>query len=72
MISAALRGRRSRMRDVPFRLRGGSWNNNSNNCRSAHRNDNQPGNNHNNNGLRVVVGASTLIFQNWWEGFHRA
>lgn len=35
--------------------RGGSWNNNSNNCRSANRNNNDPGNTNNNIGFRVVL-----------------
>ena len=38
-------------------MRGGSWNNNPNNARSANRNYNNPTNANNNNGLRVVVGA---------------
>jgi formylglycine-generating enzyme required for sulfatase activity len=41
-------------------VRGGSWNNNSNNCRAANRNRNAPGDNNNNNGLRVVLVAQTL------------
>ncbi|MBM3992512.1 MAG: hypothetical protein FJ298_16155, partial [Planctomycetes bacterium] len=36
-------------------IRGGSWNNNSNNCRSAIRNNNDPGNTNNNIGFRVVL-----------------
>ena len=35
-------------------LRGGSWNNNPRNCRSATRNHNQPDNANNNVGFRVV------------------
>ena len=35
-------------------LRGGSWNNNPNNCRSANRNNNNPDNRNNNIGFRVV------------------
>jgi len=38
-------------------LRGGSFNNNAANVRSANRNNNQPDNRNNNNGFRV---ASTL------------
>ena len=34
-------------------LRGGNWNNNMQNCRSANRNNN-PSNNNNNNGFRVA------------------
>ncbi|HOX40303.1 MAG TPA: hypothetical protein PL033_20145 [Candidatus Brocadiia bacterium] len=36
-------------------LRGGSWNNNANNTRSANRNNNNPTNTNNNNGFRVVA-----------------
>ncbi|WP_408648718.1 SUMF1/EgtB/PvdO family nonheme iron enzyme [Tumidithrix elongata] len=36
-------------------LRGGSWNNTSNNCRSANRNRNDADNRNNNIGFRVVV-----------------
>lgn len=43
---------------APFRvLRGGSWNNNPRNLRSANRNRNNPTNRNNNNGFRL---ASTL------------
>ena len=35
-------------------IRGGSWNNNAFNCRSAYRNNNDPTNRNNNNGFRVV------------------
>ena len=35
-------------------LRGGNWNNNSNNCRASQRNNNTPDNINNNNGFRVV------------------
>ncbi|HPC20482.1 MAG TPA: hypothetical protein PL039_09820 [Kiritimatiellia bacterium] len=34
--------------------RGGSWNNNANNCRSANRNNNDPGNRNNNLGFRLA------------------
>ncbi|NLE56426.1 MAG: SUMF1/EgtB/PvdO family nonheme iron enzyme [Lentisphaerae bacterium] len=34
--------------------RGGSWNNNANNCRSANRNRNWPSNRNNNLGFRLV------------------
>ena len=34
-------------------IRGGSWNNNANNCRAANRNRNNPDNRNNNNGFRV-------------------
>ncbi|MCA6572988.1 MAG: SUMF1/EgtB/PvdO family nonheme iron enzyme [Pseudanabaena sp.] len=36
-------------------LRGGSWNNNANNCRSANRNRNDADNRNNNIGFRVVL-----------------
>jgi len=35
-------------------LRGGSWNNNPNNCRAANRNRNNPNNRNNNIGFRVA------------------
>jgi formylglycine-generating enzyme required for sulfatase activity len=35
-------------------LRGGSWNNNAQNCRSAYRNNDNPGNRNNNVGFRLV------------------
>ena len=35
-------------------LRGGSWNNNADNCRVANRNNNNPDNRNNNNGLRLA------------------
>jgi hypothetical protein len=35
-------------------LRGGSWNNNDNNCRVANRNHNNPDNRNNNNGFRLL------------------
>lgn len=35
-------------------LRGGSWNNNDNNCRVANRNRNNPNNRNNNNGFRLA------------------
>ena len=39
-------------------LRGGSWNNNSNNARAANRNRNEPTNRNDNNGFRVVVASA--------------
>jgi hypothetical protein len=36
-------------------LRGGSWNNNPRNCRSAYRNRNEPGNRNDNYGCRVLL-----------------
>ena len=38
--------------------RGGSWNNNAQNCRSANRNNNNPSNNNNNNGFRLCCSAA--------------
>jgi hypothetical protein len=56
----------------PLRRRypeGGSWNNNPENCRSAYRNNNNPDNDNNNIGFRVVCGvASALLYQNWRMG----
>jgi formylglycine-generating enzyme required for sulfatase activity len=48
-------------------LRGGSWNNNPQNCRSANRNNNNRDNRNNNIGFRVVClgAASALLYQNW-------
>ncbi|NJN88372.1 MAG: SUMF1/EgtB/PvdO family nonheme iron enzyme [Leptolyngbyaceae cyanobacterium SL_7_1] len=51
-------------------LRGGSWNNNPRNCRSANRNRNNPDNRNNNIGFRVVCGsACALQYQNRWMGY---
>ncbi|MGO9202904.1 MAG: hypothetical protein ACLQM8_20480 [Limisphaerales bacterium] len=36
-------------------IRGGNWNNNARNCRSANRNNNNPSNRNNNIGFRVVL-----------------
>jgi hypothetical protein len=35
-------------------IRGGSWNNNAQNCRSANRNNNEPDNRNNNLGFRLA------------------
>jgi formylglycine-generating enzyme required for sulfatase activity len=35
-------------------LRGGSWNNNASNCRSANRNNDNPDNRNDNYGFRLV------------------
>ena len=43
--------------------RGGSWNNNANNCRSANRNNNNPDNSNNNIGFRVVRRYSPVKLQ---------
>ncbi len=39
-------------------VRGGGWNNNSNNARAANRNRNEPTNRNDNNGFRVVVASA--------------
>ncbi|MFN9416226.1 MAG: hypothetical protein ACOVQH_04030 [Burkholderiaceae bacterium] len=38
--------------------RGGSWNNEAANCRSANRNRNNPSNRNNNNGFRVALNSN--------------
>ncbi|MBU2567511.1 MAG: hypothetical protein KJ967_01890 [Elusimicrobia bacterium] len=43
-------------------MRGGSWNNNANNCRSTNRNRNTPDNRNNNRGFRCAVGVLLQIF----------
>ncbi len=43
-------------------IRGGSWNNNAQNCRSANRNNNSPGNRNNNVGFRLVSTRNTVRF----------
>jgi formylglycine-generating enzyme required for sulfatase activity len=50
------------------RLRGGSWNNNAENCRSANRNNNNPDNRNNNNGARVLNTKKTDIFRIYGKG----
>ncbi|CDM96996.1 hypothetical protein B9S53_06155 [Arthrospira sp. O9.13F] len=42
-------------------LRGGSWNNNPENCRCAYRNRNDPDNLNNNNGFRVACAPPRLF-----------
>ncbi|NJM73481.1 MAG: hypothetical protein HC862_27035 [Scytonema sp. RU_4_4] len=50
-------------------LRGGSWNNNPRNCRSANRNRNPRDNRNDNIGFRVVVSAlSTLLLSELISG----
>jgi len=44
--------------------RGGSWNNNARNCRSANRNNNAPGNRNNNLGFRLAL----VPAQGWPDG----
>jgi hypothetical protein len=48
-------------------LRGGSYNNNARNCRSAYRNNNDARNLNDNVGFRVVVSASTPDWQSRTE-----
>jgi formylglycine-generating enzyme required for sulfatase activity len=42
-------------------VRGGSWNNNPNNARSATRNNNDPDNRNNNIGFRVLCSSHIMI-----------
>jgi len=42
-------------------VRGGAWNNNSNNARCAYRNNNHPDNRNNNIGFRVVVSHDSHV-----------
>jgi hypothetical protein len=42
-------------------LRGGSWNNNARNCRSANRNRNTPDNRNNNIGFRLALPLSPVL-----------
>lgn len=44
--------------------RGGSWNNDANNCRSANRNNNNPSNRNNNNGFRLCCSAAPQDSEN--------
>ncbi|MBD3335741.1 MAG: SUMF1/EgtB/PvdO family nonheme iron enzyme [Candidatus Eisenbacteria bacterium] len=41
-------------------IRGGNWNNNAQNCRSANRNNNNPGNSNNNIGFRLASSCTGL------------
>ncbi|MEM9567873.1 MAG: SUMF1/EgtB/PvdO family nonheme iron enzyme [Cyanobacteria bacterium P01_E01_bin.34] len=53
-------------------MRGGSWNNNPENCRSASRNNNNRDNRNNTIGFRVVCESpSTLLCQSWLMGIGR-
>ncbi|MGJ3253255.1 MAG: SUMF1/EgtB/PvdO family nonheme iron enzyme [Elainellaceae cyanobacterium] len=49
------------MGQVDLLLRGGSWNNNPRNCRSANRNRNNADNRNNNNGFRVVCSVPSTL-----------
>jgi hypothetical protein len=42
-------------------IRGGSWNNNARNCRSANRNNNNPSNRNNNNGFRLALSPARQV-----------
>ena len=42
-------------------VRGGSWNNNPDNARSADRNDNEPDNRNDNIGFRVLCSSHIVI-----------
>ncbi|TVP65950.1 MAG: hypothetical protein EA342_13180 [Leptolyngbya sp. LCM1.Bin17] len=55
-------------------MRGGSWYDNPDNCRSAIRNRNNPGNRNNNIGFRVVCVSPALFSArvNEWEFIKRA
>ena len=44
-------------------IRGGSWNNNPNNCRSAYRNNISPSNRNNNYGFRLAL----VLIQIWTD-----
>jgi len=46
-------------------LRGGSWNNDANNCRSANRNRNTPDNRNTNNGFRVCLSVPAAQGTGW-------
>jgi Sulfatase-modifying factor enzyme 1 len=41
-------------------MRGGSWNNNAENCRVSNRNNNNPDNRNNNIGFRVASSPSSI------------
>ncbi|MDZ4683033.1 MAG: SUMF1/EgtB/PvdO family nonheme iron enzyme [Saprospiraceae bacterium] len=45
----------NRRKGVNRVIRGGSWNNNPQNCRAAYRNNNRPDNRDNNLGFRLVL-----------------
>jgi hypothetical protein len=43
-------------------IRGGSWNNNAHNCRSANRNNNWPNNRNNNIGFRLCNKQNCVFY----------
>lgn len=43
-------------------LRGGSWNNNAQNCRVSNRNRNNPANRNNENGLRLLLSSHIMEY----------
>jgi len=61
MKDLALLAERRRVQTNARALRGGSWNNNPENLRCVSRNYNNPDNNWNNNGFRVVCLQSRPI-----------
>ncbi|MBX2926630.1 MAG: SUMF1/EgtB/PvdO family nonheme iron enzyme [Saprospiraceae bacterium] len=46
-------------------IRGGSWNNNTENCRTANRNRNNPDNRNNNVGFRLVFVPQLMSKAGW-------
>ena len=50
--------------------RGGSWNNEAANCRSANRNTNEPSNRNNNNGFRVALNSNGEWRMPWDSGWN--
>ena len=52
--------------------RGGSWNNNANNCTSSNRNNNNPSNANNNNGFRLVSTLSGTGSHSEWPSSAQA
>jgi hypothetical protein len=46
-------------------IRGGSWNNNAENCRTANRNNNNPDNRNNNIGFRLVFVPQLMSKAGW-------
>jgi hypothetical protein len=46
-------------------IRGGSWNNDAENCRTANRNNDHPDNRNNNNGFRLVFVPQLTCKAGW-------